>query len=236
MVPTKKYYIMSLLSALILVLSTQGPAVVEGGSYYGSWYIYRVSDSMTFGEYTVQYSFSSSIKAGEILSVIVDIEYLDNSNAVLDWFELREVYIGLRIDPNSTTTYNVQTDSSWTRLNKGDSYSKTFEIETTESGIFYVVIYWDQEWSNGADFQTDLGIDDYSDVISQCRLTVLPGDDTDGDGLYDPVEERLGTSPSNSDTDDDGLSDGNEINLYGTNPLNPDTDSDGLTDGEEEVT
>lgn len=35
------------------------------------------------------------------------------------------------------------------------------------------------------------------------------------------------------DSDGDGLSDENEINVYGTNPNNDDTDSDGYTDGEE---
>ncbi len=35
------------------------------------------------------------------------------------------------------------------------------------------------------------------------------------------------------DSDGDGLSDYDEINIYGTDPLNPDTDGDGYNDGEE---
>ncbi len=35
------------------------------------------------------------------------------------------------------------------------------------------------------------------------------------------------------DTDVDGLSNDDEINIYGTDPTNPDTDGDGLTDGAE---
>lgn len=35
------------------------------------------------------------------------------------------------------------------------------------------------------------------------------------------------------DSDNDGLSDYEEINIYGTNPNNPDTDGDGMSDGEE---
>jgi len=35
------------------------------------------------------------------------------------------------------------------------------------------------------------------------------------------------------DSDNDGLSDYEEINIYGTNPNNPDTDRDGMKDGEE---
>ena len=46
-------------------------------------------------------------------------------------------------------------------------------------------------------------------------------------------EIELGTDPRNDDTDNDGLSDYDEINIYGTDPLIPDTDGDGLKDGDE---
>lgn len=42
-----------------------------------------------------------------------------------------------------------------------------------------------------------------------------------------------GTLPWESDTDQDGLSDGDEVLVYGTDPLKPDTDGDGLIDGDE---
>ena len=57
--------------------------------------------------------------------------------------------------------------------------------------------------------------------------------DTDEDGLYDQRELELGTDPRNKDTDDDGLSDGDEVLKYGTNPLDRDTDKDGFIDGKE---
>lgn len=41
------------------------------------------------------------------------------------------------------------------------------------------------------------------------------------------------TSPANSDTDGDGLSDSEEINTHGTNPTSSDTDGDGSSDSEE---
>jgi hypothetical protein len=40
-------------------------------------------------------------------------------------------------------------------------------------------------------------------------------------------------NPVGSDSDGDGLSDGEELNTYGTNPLNEDTDGDGKNDGYE---
>lgn len=43
--------------------------------------------------------------------------------------------------------------------------------------------------------------------------------DFDGDGLSNREEYLLGTDPSNSDTDGDGESDGNEVNALGSNAL-----------------
>ncbi len=57
--------------------------------------------------------------------------------------------------------------------------------------------------------------------------------DTDGDGLTDAEEVTLGTDPLDSDSDDDGLSDGDEVLTVGTDPLDPDTDSDGVSDFDE---
>jgi hypothetical protein len=68
------------------------------------------------------------------------------------------------------------------------------------------------------------------------------GIDQDGDGLTDSVEtntgtyvsaNNTGTNPSNPDSDNDGLKDGEEVVTYGTNPVSADTDSDGAPDGVE---
>ena len=58
-------------------------------------------------------------------------------------------------------------------------------------------------------------------------------DDTDGDGLTNGEEQKLGTDPNSVDTDNDGLSDYYEINVSKTDPLNSDTDGDGIKDGSE---
>ena len=57
--------------------------------------------------------------------------------------------------------------------------------------------------------------------------------DSDGDGLTDEEEWRLGTAIDNVDTDNDGLFDREEVKVYKTNPRNPDTDGDGHIDGDE---
>lgn len=56
---------------------------------------------------------------------------------------------------------------------------------------------------------------------------------SDNDGLSDEREIELGTDPLNPDTDGDGLSDGEEVDVYNTDPLKPDTDGDLHTDGRE---
>lgn len=60
-----------------------------------------------------------------------------------------------------------------------------------------------------------------------------PTGDADGDGLANRVEADVGTGITQSDTDGDGLSDGDEHNVHDTDPLDPDTDGDGLADGVE---
>ena len=72
-------------------------------------------------------------------------------------------------------------------------------------------------------------------VAPEYLVMAGPGElDSDGDGLTDADEINIyGTDPYNPDTDGDGLTDGEEVKVYGTDPLNPDTDYDGLTDGAE---
>ena len=65
--------------------------------------------------------------------------------------------------------------------------------------------------------------------------TVEATDDTDddADGLTAQEEVAAGTDANLSDTDQDGLSDGEEVLEVGTAPLNADTDGDGVLDGDE---
>lgn len=63
---------------------------------------------------------------------------------------------------------------------------------------------------------------------------VADGDeDFDGDGLTNLYEISIGTGIIYADTDNDTLSDGEEIHNFGTDPLLYDTDGDTLSDGEE---
>jgi hypothetical protein len=57
--------------------------------------------------------------------------------------------------------------------------------------------------------------------------------DCDLDGLTCFEELALGSDPESSDTDRDGLSDGDEVHAYDSDPTVADTDGDGLRDGYE---
>ncbi len=54
--------------------------------------------------------------------------------------------------------------------------------------------------------------------------------DSDDDGLRDGQERTRGTNPLRADTDSDGLGDAFEVRFQ-FNPLNPDSDGDGIRDG-----
>lgn len=60
-----------------------------------------------------------------------------------------------------------------------------------------------------------------------------PEDDFDSDGLSNLDEYNYGTDPTCADTDDDGLSDYEEIFIWNTNPNYWDTDGDFMSDGTE---
>lgn len=57
--------------------------------------------------------------------------------------------------------------------------------------------------------------------------------DNDQDGLSNYEEYQLGTDPLRADSDFDGLTDGDETNVYTTDPLKEDTDEDSVSDGDE---
>ena len=74
--------------------------------------------------------------------------------------------------------------------------------------------------------------------VQQLKASEDP--DNDFDGIVDRFEtgtgtfvsaDDTGTSPTDADSDDDGLNDGAEVNTYHSNPNVADTDGDGFPDG-----
>ena len=90
----------------------------------------------------------------------------------------------------------------------------------------YLITYTFKEEDN----EGDLGV--YGIIINTKYDPNNP--DYDNDGLLDGDEINLyHSNPASTDSDGDGISDGDEVNLYNTHPDSADTDNDGLSDYEE---
>lgn len=85
---------------------------------------------------------------------------------------------------------------------------------------------------SGGDAFTYSVTDGAESATANVTVTVsgAPTVDSDGDGLTDDQERAIGTDPNDADTDDDTLSDGEEVTFYGTNPSAADSDADGFRD------
>ncbi len=90
----------------------------------------------------------------------------------------------------------------------------------------------DHETLNLSDSDND-GRFDFEDDSTGTGTNPLPLVDSDNDGLTDQEEATHQTNPQNRDSDNDSLSDGDEVNLHNTDPLKNDTDADGISDSEE---
>lgn len=73
----------------------------------------------------------------------------------------------------------------------------------------------------------------YEDSNRDSEEKSLVPKDTDGDGLTDEEEKKIGTNPQLYDTDGDTWSDYQEVKVKGTNPLKKNTDGDRYNDNED---
>jgi hypothetical protein len=141
------------------------------------------------------------------------------------------------------TTRNLTSASTGTTYNISNPRIATIspegEITAVTSGT--VVVQAVNEGTQGIlSIQVVLTGDSDGDGIPddvEIRLGLNPNDatdalaDFDSDGLNNLQESQAGTDIRVSDTDADGLSDGQEVNQHRTNPLLRDTDGDGVGDG-----
>jgi len=101
--------------------------------------------------------------------------------------------------------------------------------------------WWESKYGLSDDDDTDASSDLDADSLTNLEEYLAGTDpsvsDTDDDDLTDYEEiNTYSTDPLLSDTDNDSLSDGEEVNDYGTEPTNSDSDNDGFSDGSEVLT
>lgn len=146
----------------------------------------------------------------------------------------------LKVSANICNEFEIESIPVVISFN-GETYTVDF-LDSDTDGIadIYENIYGTDP--HNADTDSD-GLTDYQEIyvtytdpLVYDSVTEGVSDanaDSDGDGLSNTVEIGLGTNPRKIDTDNDGLSDYDEVNTHHTNPLQVDTDNDGLNDGDE---
>ncbi|MFX0151480.1 MAG: hypothetical protein ACFFAJ_11910 [Candidatus Hodarchaeota archaeon] len=142
-------------------------------------------------------------------------EYPDASMSSLFCHEISHIFNGRHVDNNNDP-------NRWTVMD----YADAFEMDTNE-------VTWDQESKDeidpNVDFydgNTDLDGDGMSDDFEYTYYpqTLNPSYandadlDPDNDGLTNLQEFQHGTDPMMTDSDSDGVLDGEEVNIYGTDP------------------
>ena len=109
-------------------------------------------------------------------------------------------------------------------------------IEVEDSDSDNLPGWWEQYHqlndSLAADSHSDLDSDSLTARQEYLNNTDPNNEDSDNDSLSDNDElEKTGTDPAVADSDSDGLSDGQEVTVILSNPLMADSDEDGLEDG-----
>ena len=198
----------------------------------------------------------------DFIGFVVGYKSGDNTNASADWilFDWKQTdqygytatgYAGTALSrvTGATTAANLwDHNGSVAEITRGTTYGKTgwtdFKVHevTLDYSTTRIIVTVDGVVDidvSGVFPEGYFGFYTYSqqdnkftltDPLNQSYCVTL---DSDGDGLDDPTEYTLGTDPFDADTDDDGLTDGIEVDSLGTDPLDTDTDDDGLTDGDE---
>ena len=132
----------------------------------------------------------------------------------------------------SQATSNLGGDTDWLMDVKISWSLLETEVGITKDSPFGLIAMSEDEYI-ADQYEVDLvGHDDSSGLgsVADGRTDDLAWD-SDGDELSNAFELNAGTDPFDGDTDDDGLSDYEELNGVGSDPLSCDTDQDGLPDG-----
>ncbi|MBK5115160.1 MAG: hypothetical protein JJE41_16150, partial [Candidatus Heimdallarchaeota archaeon] len=158
----------------------------------------------------------TSIKAFEIEKKLTENAIFD-SNVDLVKPELLQKYGHGMINPIKTL---AEYDSSLVNL------------DTDLDGLLdYEELYLSHTYIDDVDYDDDDLLDKWEFDYGTNPLVYDRNDDPDIDGLTNYYEQVEGTDPFDDDTDNDWLTDGDEVNTHLTDPIDGDSDDDTLPDG-----
>jgi len=170
----------------------------------------------SIGTYSLK---AKAVGAFEFNSISFAAYFSGTSNLVFDY--KTESTFGI----DGLALYIDGVDTQW---RAGGSTGWLTYDEAISAGIHIITLVYGQNGNNPTGRNTA-----WIDNIRFKQAEYLPSDDMDGDGLFNAEEDAAGTYRMVADSDSDGLTDGDEVNLHFTNPLLADTDSDGIDDGTE---
>ena len=148
---------------------------------------------------------------------------------------------GVAISNDGNTWYTIIDSFELTNPNRGPLF--TVDLDAM---VRYVRSNYDPSFAYTSNFM--IKFQQYNDerlywggcAWDNISLIGMPLADSDGDGLFDYLEDQYCTDPNDADTDDDGILDGVEdanhngvVDIAETDPCNVDTDGDGIQDGTE---
>lgn len=145
-------------------------------------------------------------------------EYIKDESAInVFWYST---------DNSAVSLYEISNDSEWIKfaeISDDDSYKYVITDDFQAKQIKAV-----QETKDGT-----IEFEPFSIKFSEGEYTCTLPDD-DNDSLPNIIEKIFGTDSENPDTDDDGLTDYEEVYITGTDPLKYDTDENGINDADDD--
>ncbi len=134
------------------------------------------------------------------------------------------------VPTDANTSHSIFTKMLDEYINMYESFFQAYNQELGEStDAQFALVDAERSQARGKEFMEEL-------KVANGELLKNSGakfSDTDKDTLPDVWEQIAGSDITLVDTDEDGLTDAEEFNVYLTRPDKPDTDADGFVDGVE---
>jgi len=181
--------------------------------------------------YAGAYDYISLKKTFYALDSRVSLDYGLNTTVSYDYIVVR--LDGVDITPIRTGTGGLSWSLEDYVVSEG-VHELEFYARVWQNGTSDPYAWIDNLVIESIDFDSD-GMDDEWELANGFDPTD-PADallDADADGVSNLDEHDLGTDPNGTDSDGDGVSDGDEVNTHGTDPLSSDSDGDLMLDAYE---